>query len=342
MCRLNSGSEIEELEARLLKLRMDLMRDKMEMLEADAALELIKTEAVYESQQLRVLVASTRPLEHGERKTDRDKSVAQLSQESTKTVFDAVRRSVERQNLIMESADEMTRSVDIFYLDQERRQHRRIDHLNSKFTAYVDNLKEIVQRSEEKLKNVTSQYLILRHNARIARELLVQSQNNLKIEKEQIIARVRQLRDDVREQLSLGEEKCESQMSAVISQRRTELLKREEELEHSWASLEELRNFHAADNRNLKQAYKVEKKKYNELMRRRTSDLTTIESELKTLRRAVADAEISALSRPVTSASNNAAIPQTFHRLNSLSEEELLGLNDRLINLKRDFVKRAF
>lgn len=63
----------------MLKKRIELIRDKLELLRVDSQLEQVRTEAVYENQVLKVLAASTKPLEKGEKKSDRDKIIAQLS-----------------------------------------------------------------------------------------------------------------------------------------------------------------------------------------------------------------------------------------------------------------------
>ena len=332
---MHSGSNLEDLESALLKNRIDLARDKLEMMEVDAALEQVKTEAVYENQQLKVLAASTKPLDHGEKKTDRDRAVAQVMQESTKVVFDAVARSVDRQNFAADSADDMTRSIDVFFIDQNRRQALRIDHLNNKFDSYLSGLETVVQSSEDKLKTVTGQYLILRHNARIAREMLVHSRNQISREKQDIFDRIKQLRADVEQQLSIAEEKCEQQMNAVISQRRTELLRREEELENVWAQLEEKRNFHISDSRNLTLSYKEELRNFKNLTKQRTNDIKRIEGELKLLRQAVADGEQEILRKTVTS--KCALNPRVQSRLNLMTENEICGLNNRLLQLKKEF-----
>ena len=47
----------------------------------ESQLEQVRTEAVYENQVLKVLAASTKPLEKGEKKSDRDQLVAGISQE---------------------------------------------------------------------------------------------------------------------------------------------------------------------------------------------------------------------------------------------------------------------
>ncbi len=327
---MNSGSSVEELEATLLKKRIELIRDKREMLKVDAALEQVKTEAAYESQMLKILIASTKPLDRQESKAERDHSIAALNQESTAIVFKSVKRSVSHQNLIYDSVDEMMRNLDIFFIDQEQRQQSRIKLLNDKFDNYVSALQAVVSSSEDKLKHVTSQYLVLRHNARIAREVLLQKQHKLEKEKENLIKSINQMREDVDIQLSSAEEKIEGEMNSVISQRRSDVLRREEELEHDWAEFEEFRNFHTNDSNNLRKKEKLMKKKFKELSTQRLRDLKRIESELKILRQETHMAELQFL-RP-SSQSNQEDLSHI--RVNTLSEKDIMKLNNRLIELK--------
>ena len=65
----------------MLKKKTELIRDKLELLRVESQLEQVRTEAVYENQVLKVLAASTKPLEKGEKKSDRDQLVAGISQE---------------------------------------------------------------------------------------------------------------------------------------------------------------------------------------------------------------------------------------------------------------------
>lgn len=81
LTRLNSGTNLEELEATLLKKKTELIRDKLELLRVESQLEQVRTEAVYESQALKMLAVSTKPLEKGEKRSERDAQVAALSLE---------------------------------------------------------------------------------------------------------------------------------------------------------------------------------------------------------------------------------------------------------------------
>jgi hypothetical protein len=335
---LSSGTNLEELESTLLKKRIELIRDKLELLRVDSQLEQVRTEAVYENEVLKVLAAATKPLEKGEKKHERDKMIATISHNSTKVVFEAVQKALNHQSLIADSADEMNRNVDIFFIDQEQRRHGRIELLNAKFEKYISALKTIVGSSEDKLKQVTSQYLVLRHNARIAREVLMTNQSKIGREKQILINKITGMRTEVEEQLSSAEIKFESEMNTVVGQRRSEVLRREEELEHDWAELEEARNFYNNDSKTLTKTEKSLKLKLKKLTKQRLRDLQRIEGDLGGLRQATHAAEMEQLHARVVR--DDSTEPSTLNaasasrRVNSLSAHDISILNDRLMGLK--------
>ena len=245
-------------------------------------------------------------------------------------------KALAHQNLIIDSAEEMTRNVDLFFVDQEQRRQARTQLLNAKFEKYISGLKSIVSKSEDKLKDVTGQYLILRHNARIAREVLMQNQSKLGKEKQLLVEKISRMRIEVEEQLTAAENKFENEMNTVVGQRRSEVLSREEELECEWAALEEARNFYNNDGRSLKKREKKLKAKLQRLTSQRLHDLSSTENELKSLRAATHAAEMEQLygkargdplAVPLDASSAN-------RRLNSLSAADISILNQRLSGLK--------
>ena len=66
--RLHGGTNLEGLEATLLKKKVDLIRNKLELLRVESELEQVNTEAVYESQMLKILAVCTKPLKKVEKK----------------------------------------------------------------------------------------------------------------------------------------------------------------------------------------------------------------------------------------------------------------------------------
>lgn len=255
---------------------------------------------------------------------------------STKVVYSAVQKALAHQNLIVESAEEMARNVDLFFIDQEQRRQARSQLLNAKFEKNITGLKKIVTSSEDKLKQVTGQYLVLRHNARVAREVLMQNQSKVAREKQALVCKISLIRKEVEEQLSVAETKFENEMNTVVGQRRTEVLHREEELEHDWAELEEARNFHTNDGNILRRTERSLKSKLKKLTYQRLRDLKRIEGELKSLRSATHAAEMEQLYGKVrdrdTPTEGTAA--SANRRLNSLGSQDIIALNDRLLDLK--------
>jgi hypothetical protein len=332
MYRLSGGSHIEVLEATLLRRRVEAIRDRLELMELDFALDRVRCEEVYETQQLKILLASTKPLERDEKKSDRDKKVNALMQEATKAVTEAVTRSLSCHDVICDSAEQMGRNIDVFMIDQEKRSEIRIQHLNAKFEKYITTIGDLVRVSEEKQKAVTEQYLVLRHNARIAREILLESKNRGEREKEDLVARIQLIRDDVQSQLTRAEERFEEQFNELVARRRTELLRGEEMLEHEWADLEDTRNYLVSDSKNLKSALKELKRKHKTILKRRERDLPKLETELRVLRQATIDAEMGAIARRGGEGAKAYAARTLKARANALKEEELRQFTMKILN----------
>jgi gas vesicle protein len=330
--RLSGGSNIEVLEATLLRRRVEAIRDRLELMELDFALDRVRCEEVYESQQLKILLASTKPLERDEKKSDRNKKVSAMMQEATKAVTEAVSRSLSCHNVICDGAEQMGRNIDVFMIDQEKRSEIRIQHLNARFEKYISAIGDLVRVSEEKQRAVTEQYLVLRHNAKIAREILLESKNRGEREKEDLVARIQLIRDDVQNQLAKTEERFEQQLNDLIAKRRSEVLRGEEILEHDWADLEDTRKYLVSDSQNLKSALKEIKRKLKALLQRRERDLPKLEAELRVLRQATIGAEMSVIARRGGEGAKAYAARTLAARAKALKEEELRQFTLRLWN----------
>ena len=189
----------------------------------------------------------------------------------------------------------MTRSVDLFFIDQEQRRHARIQLLNAKLEKYLSALLKLVANSETKLDQVTSQYLVLRHNARIAREVLMQNLYDISCEKEKLINMISMVRTEVEAQLNAADDKFEGEMTTAVSQMRSDVIRCEEQLEQDWSALEEERNLHNTDHLKLGKTEKSLKLKLKRLTTQRIMEISQIETELKLLRQTTHNAELEEL-----------------------------------------------
>lgn len=65
-------------------------------------------------------------------------------------------------------------------------QERRAEEFEEKIAAYAQKMQSALARSKEGFERITAEYLILRHNARMAKEVLVRGQNDATTAREEL------------------------------------------------------------------------------------------------------------------------------------------------------------
>ena len=185
---IDQVSGIDEIEAVTFKHQVDTLRKRCSCISIEIQMDALRLNGFYEAQQLQQLVVATRPRDEGETDKDREKEIKAMIKEGMVNIGRAVKESLKLREELLNEMDTMTRQLVTLKHEYRDKKRLRLDVMIQRINEYSEHLGETHKTSQSTLKRVTNDYLIVRHNARVAKEILVRSQNEA--------AKVRQMLED--------------------------------------------------------------------------------------------------------------------------------------------------
>ena len=126
--------------------------------------------------------------------------------------------------------DSLVRELKATLTYYEERQTTAVDDLKVRILQYVDKLEKACHQSNKHFKDITADYLILRHNARVSKEILIKKQNESSVARETLQIRMEKLLHDANQQRVRMEECANDELRVLTNDVRSEVMKNELEL----------------------------------------------------------------------------------------------------------------
>lgn len=229
----DSSSDIFMKKIQLLKLRTQLNSAKV-------TLDVCRMESHYEAQAVNYLSACTQPLGYEETQSSRDVELAKLIRQGSDSLALVLEQSLQhRLQLGSENYDlndellRLKQEVIVQQIKEAEEFQEKIEYYSSKMTATIDHTKENYKR-------VTEEYLILRHNARVAHELLLRRQNGATVAREELQACLDKIILEAEHQREKMERVSMAEVKLLTNDLRKEVIQKEAEYEELSIQVREL------------------------------------------------------------------------------------------------------
>jgi hypothetical protein len=174
---LNSVSSMSQIDSSTYKKKLDVLRAQAELATIHNMLETTRMQGFYEAQTLADLISATRPLEEGETPESRAATIESTARSNCENLKVSLEQSLRFRANLSNYVCDMIRDAEELVLEYDSQRQIAVDDLKRRISQYVSLLHEGRARSDKHNKDITGDYLVLRHNARVAREMLVRSQN---------------------------------------------------------------------------------------------------------------------------------------------------------------------
>jgi hypothetical protein len=245
------------------------------------------------TQELVLIELSTRPLDVNETNEQRNQSIAQAHinhQDSTcEWLVDAI-------SLCMKDKSKL-RSILTEAKHFESEVQASIDDIInttlSQLEEFITNMKIYISQSEIVRKKVTGDYLVLRHNARVAEKVLCERRQAAVIAREDMQANLDALLREASLRRSNVEESLRSEQARLLQEARENVMQRENEVDLLAAVVKGSAKKAKKTVSRLKSSIKQYEVMYTKLAKRREKDVKTINAELKKFRDMIAAVELS-------------------------------------------------
>ena len=203
----------------------------------------------------------------------------------------AVNESLQIRIKFKEEADDMFRELVLLKNEYKEKKRIRMETILADIREYNAHLDGIRGNSEDTYKKVTNDYLILRHNARVAKEILVRSQNEAKKVRNLLENNINKLMKESVIQRDLMEKHSEEELQVLTEDLRKAVIRKEREYENILVRVEGKKRHTKKVIKSHKQMIKDYDARYNALQKQRRGEILVIEKELQKLRDMISEVE---------------------------------------------------
>ncbi|KAJ1439115.1 hypothetical protein B484DRAFT_444220 [Ochromonadaceae sp. CCMP2298] len=165
------------------------------------------------------------------------------------------------------------------------------EDFKEKVVYYTHRMRSTLEQSKQQFKKITEEYLVLRHNARVAKEVLVRGQNDASQARRELQSCLDTIILEAAAQREKMERNAQSELKYLTDDLRAEVIRKERELETRTVLVKHLVQSQRKEVSELKKECKMYTRKHNKLQETRRSELRLINGELKKLRCMIAEVE---------------------------------------------------
>lgn len=281
---LDSVSRVDDIEAVSVSKKLELLRIRADNYLLQLSIDSIRLDGFYEAQQLKHMVMATSPLEEGDTNQSRSSKLNKLAREGVEEIKMALKESIEFRMKLALMCDALVRELKATLTYYEERQTTAVDDLKLRILQYVDKLEKACAQSKKHFKDITTDYLVLRHNARVSKEILIKKQNESSAARETLQKRMEQLLHDANHQRIRMEESANDELRVLTNDVRSEVMKNELELRNHIREANEKKQIQKITNAGIKKLIRKYEEKFVIFNDARKIEILEIQKEIKALR----------------------------------------------------------
>ena len=288
---LSSVSKTDEVEVETFRLQLENFKASSELADLNLALDQLEMESLYESQTLEYLVQATKPLEDGESKDMRAAKLEHLTKTNLDELCKALRDSIEFRSKFSKKMHDHSLELSKLRVNHDNKHAASVMELQERIGTYAERMKEAVIKSKKQHKKITGEYLVLRHNARVAKEVLQRSQNEAQFARKMLQDKLARLVEEADSQRDRMETAAMAELKIMTDDIRNAVLRKEQEVNEARRHIELLNGARKQNSRELRKALKSYDSRRIALEKKRKTDVAGLQKELQRLRDMCADVE---------------------------------------------------
>jgi hypothetical protein len=250
-------------------------------------LDLLRLDAQYDTHKLNLLIEATRPLDNKETPESRDLLLHRKARNNSDLLKVALENSLDFRLKLIDHNHELLVTLRKVKAQAEAELKVQADDVKRKLEVYKNRMKHSAEKSLKVYTTILREYLVLRHNAHVAEEILQRSQsdaNRARIELKSCLERVLQEATSQKEQVLSG---AEREISVQTADMRVEVMKKERELEELMTRVKRLQQHKKGQFIELQEELHHYNKQYATLQKKRREDLVKVHTELNLLKQMI-------------------------------------------------------
>lgn len=271
--------------------KVELIRAQCELSSLNMKLDGLRLEGHYETQTLKMLIEATKPLGQEESEEEREEAMSWLARRNADELRDAIDASLQYRMSLGSFVYDLQTSLESLRLQSETEQRLQEEDWRNNITIFHNNMLESMKKSKGNYQKIIKEYLILRHNSQVAKEILVRSQNDAIAARGELQKCLDHILTEAAGHRQRIEEQSNAELKMLTNDLRHQVIAKEKELEIAQSVVAEIRKQKTFDHEYLLKEIESYEKKHAGLEQKRLEDLKVIMHELKYLRKSINSVE---------------------------------------------------
>lgn len=281
---LNNISNTYQTESEVHNKMVEVIKAEYDLASLHLKIDLLRLEGQYEDQKLQILMEATRPLEEEETLDERDISLKIKARQNSDVLCAALEQSLETRLKLMDHVHELHTTLLKVNAQAKAEVKTQVDDVKNKLDTYKTRMQLSAQKSQQVYNKILREYLILRHNAHVAEEILQRSQTDAAQARSELQSCLHRLLEEAKNQKDRVVIAAEKELTLQTVDLRTEVMQKEHELEEVMMRVKKLQHQRKNELQDLRNEIRKYDQRYVELQKKRKEDLITVNGELSALR----------------------------------------------------------
>lgn len=267
--------------------RVELVKAQAEQLSLTLKLDVLKLENQYETMRLAKLVEFTRPLAENEHEDDRIEALKLQARKDNDSLRLLLQHSLDHRLEIAHLASDLLQHLSRLQHQSELEQQDKAASLSTHLQEYCENMRESTSKAQLLYGDIVREYLILRHNAQVAKEILCRNQNDAMFARQELQLKLQKLTKDAHSKRRKHETAAAHELKVKLSDLRGEVMRKEKRLEELKIEVRELKKLKTGEVQETLLRIQQTKKRFLKLQQARRETTLRMTSEVDSLRHAV-------------------------------------------------------
>lgn len=246
-------------------------------------LDVLGLEGQYETQKLHLLIDATRPLDENETPEDREMQLMIKARSHADLLANSLEGSLSYRMALMDRNHSLHHQLLDLHAKAQSELAGQIEDVRIKLSTYKSKMTESVAASSETYQGILRDYLLFRHNAHVAEEILARSQTDASHARHALSQCVERIITEAAHQKDTIASAAAREVTLQTHDLRKSVMEKEYELDAIQQTVQRLQHARANEMSALQQEVHDVELAYRQLQDKRRHDLTTVQMELSAL-----------------------------------------------------------
>ena len=236
---------------------------------------------------------------------------------------DSLLQSIEIHSKLNNFNSGLLQEVQSIRAEESHRNENRSNNIRNQLKMFAKRLNEYKKVTKANYSKIMNDYLILRHNVRVAKEALALRQNEVYATRSKLQENYEKLMQEINVQKTNKYHYIQKEVDLQLDTLRSDVLRNEEEVQSLRVKLESLTEARKRKHKHVRDSITLYKKKYVDLQSQRRNEVHLTTSELRRLRDLLSRVEMKVFEREQSNVLNGNIYRRPADNVQSIKDNDV-------------------